>query len=837
MSGREDNNRTLEVMMEAAEGMQNGIIWLRKDGGIISVNTRFAEDLGYASKADFEPKTIFEVNPSTSLLSWKRLWKRLCKEHHFSFDTEQITADEAIYPVTMQVVLLELGHQQICMAVVQNLMEINRYKDLLNLTSELASVGTWEWDLVKDKYFFNDQIYQLLHIPTTMEINKDSIIELIEKRLSEKEAIMLLDKLKQAITSGDAFEVELAVETNKDKYENFMLSALPVWLEDQTIKLYGTLQSLAKVEKRTDELYFTRFCMDHARDMIYWVEPNGNITYVNQITSERLGYTYEELTRMNIKDLSSAQTNIEPKSHWKKLKFNRQLDFETIHLSKDGHEVPVSISANYIHYKGKEFNCAFVRDLSSKKRRDLQIRLAKITLDQSNEMIFWLDKQGSFLYCNDSFIEKTGYERKEIEAMKIFDFFTDTNTEKFQEDWNELLEDRKQDSFERNLKLKDDSVIPCEMTITMIQYEGVEYTSNILRDIGDRKKREKRIKNQLNEIESLRAAAEAENLVLKEEINEEFNFNNIVSRDPNYKKVLRQVEQVADTDATVLILGETGTGKELLARAVHQLSEREDRPMIKVNCGSLPENLIESELFGHERGAFTGAHQRKIGKFERADKGTIFLDEIGELPLDLQSKLLRVLQEGEIERVGGTELINIDVRIIAATNRDLEALVANGKFREDLFYRLNVFPIVNIPLRERREDIPILMKYFVEKYSKKLNKEITEISQNGLNKLMAYDFLGNVRELENMVERSIILTRSKVLDFNTAIFKQNKSAANKSKFKTLEENQRAHIINALKITNGKVSGEDGAAALLDMNDKTLTSRLKKLGIDRKKYAK
>ncbi|MEL7022092.1 MAG: sigma 54-interacting transcriptional regulator, partial [Bacteroidota bacterium] len=242
--------------------------------------------------------------------------------------------------------------------------------------------------------------------------------------------------------------------------------------------------------------------------------------------------------------------------------------------------------------------------------------------------------------------------------------------------------------------------------------------------------------------------------------------SNIISQNAAYQMVLQQIAQVAATNTTVLILGETGTGKELLAKSVHRQSTRMNYPLVKVNCAALPENLIESELFGHEAGAFTGATGQKIGRFELADGGTIFLDEIGELPIELQPKLLRVLQEGEFERVGGSETIKTDVRVIAATNRDLVQLIEKGGFREDLYYRLHVFPIHNIPLRERRDDIPLLVKHFIQKYSKKNSKNIHDIQVKALKKLMGYDFPGNIRELENIVERGIILTQGKKLSLD-----------------------------------------------------------------------
>jgi PAS domain S-box-containing protein len=461
--------------------------------------------------------------------------------------------------------------------------------------------------------------------------------------------------------------------------------------------------------------------------------------------------------------------------------------------------------------------------------------MAKHTLDNSLDMIFWLNFDGSFKYFNDAFVEKTGYSKNEIQQMKAFDFLQNGNIENFQKDWQKLQNGIVMEGLDRNLKTKSGAIMPCELTVTMVKFEGYEFSSNVLRNISERRKKEQQITQHLEEIERLNQITQDENVQLKEAFELEYNFSKIISRDPNYKKILRQVEQVADTEATVLILGETGTGKELLARAIHQLSSRYDKPLIKINCAALPENLIESELFGHEKGAFTGAYQQKIGKFERAHKATVFLDEIGELPLDLQTKLLRVLQEGEIERVGGTTLIQIDARVIAATNRNLEKLVAEGKFREDLFYRLNVFPIHNIPLRERREDIPILVNHFAEKYSKKINKPIKEISQAGLNKLMAYDFLGNVRELENLIERAVILAKSDVLTFDFPL--SSKRIKGSSRFKTMEELQRTHIINALKRANGKVSGKAGAAELLGMNDKTLASRMKKLDINKFDYLK
>ena len=295
--------------------------------------------------------------------------------------------------------------------------------------------------------------------------------------------------------------------------------------------------------------------------------------------------------------------------------------------------------------------------------------------------------------------------------------------------------------------------------------------------------------------------------------------------------LLRQVEQVAPTDATVLIRGETGTGKELLARAIHDLSRRKARPLVKVNCGSIPSGLVESELFGHEKGAFTGATQRRTGRFELAAGGSIFLDEVTELPIDTQVKLLRVLQEGEFERVGSSQTIKVDVRVIAATNRDLREMVRTGALRSDLFYRLNVFPLEVPPLRERKGDIPLLVNFFLSKFAKKLGKTMRGVSQRGMESLTRYGWPGNIRELQNVVERAAIIATGPVLQIDDSKLRSD-GAAEESAVDTLENVERNHILRALGDTNWVVHGKKGAAELLGINPSTLRSRMEKLGIKR-----
>ena len=340
-----------------------------------------------------------------------------------------------------------------------------------------------------------------------------------------------------------------------------------------------------------------------------------------------------------------------------------------------------------------------------------------------------------------------------------------------------------------------------------------------------------KVERQLKEINRYKKQLEEEKVYLKQEIAFLHNNSEIIGNSLGMRKISQLIAQVAPTETTVMILGETGTGKELIARAIHNNSPRKSKLMVKVNCAAIPASLIESELFGHERGSFTGATERRIGKFELAHNGTLFLDEVGEMPWDLQVKLLRALQEKEIERVGGKGTIKVDVRIIAATNRDLEKEMEEGKFRRDLYYRLYIFPIELPPLKDRQDDIPLLASHFIHRYAKKLGKPIQSLSSSALNELIEYNWPGNIRELEHLIERSIILTSGNTIK-QIHLPSKKQGAISKKDFviQTLFENEREHIYNTLKYCNNRVGGEGGAAQLLGVPASTLNSKMKKLKI-------
>ncbi len=355
----------------------------------------------------------------------------------------------------------------------------------------------------------------------------------------------------------------------------------------------------------------------------------------------------------------------------------------------------------------------------------------------------------------------------------------------------------------------------------------------LTQEIAERKKAEESLQGTYAEIKQLKDRLQAENIYLRQEVAQQYNFGEIIGQSPLLSRVFSQVEQVAPMNATVLLLGETGTGKGVVARAIHSRSTRKSRPLITVNCTTLPASLVESELFGRERGAFTGSDARQIGRFELADGGTIFLDEIGEMPLELQCKLLRVIQDGEFERLGSPRTIKTDVRIIAATNRNLTEEVKNGKFREDLYYRLNVFPITMPPLRHRQEDIPLLVNHFVAKFNKKTGRQIESVSKETLTNLQGYHWPGNVRELESVIERAIITSQGsvlQVLDRFDAVRKPE--ASGDGEVKALIELEQDHIHQILKKTGWRIEGKNGAAVLLGLNASTLRARMRKYGIVR-----
>ena len=581
------------------------------------------------------------------------------------------------------------------------------------------------------------------------------------------------------------------------------------------------------------------FAIENTADAMFLVDASGGIIHANTAASKYAGgLAQEDLLGRKVYDFNPGSTAEQWGAVWQKLSREKVVNFEAIFYLKDGSEKPVDLSMNHLEFEGEEYASAICRDISARVRAEQALRASetkfRTLVEGSVQGILVHGGDFRVNFANEAIARMFGYPN--ADAILGIDWLE-----------NAILEEERDESIERfrtvtggrsilnpieaQVIRKDGSPIWVECIYTCIDWQGERALLITATDISERKKAQDELVEALTQVRKLKDRLEMENVYLQDEIKHVHGFDYILTRSNLFLKELKKVEQVAATDATVLIMGETGSGKELIARAVHDSSGRDSRPLVKVNCAALPATLIESELFGHEKGAFTGAIARKIGRFEMADGGTIFLDEIGDLPLELQAKLLRVLQEGEFERLGNPSTIIVDVRVIAATNRNLEREIEEGRFREDLFYRLNVFPIQPPPLRDRREDIPLLVSHFVDKYSSKTGVKIETIPKNMLESLQNYDWPGNIRELENIIERAVIVSGDEELSLGDWLPKSSLPSKDK-KIPTLDQREREHILEALRLTDGRVSGDRGAALLLGIKPTTLDARMKKLGISR-----
>jgi len=491
--------------------------------------------------------------------------------------------------------------------------------------------------------------------------------------------------------------------------------------------------------------------------------------------------------------------------------------------------------------------CAVMVDITERKKMEGALKISETRyrrlFEAAQDGILILDAEtGQIVDVNPFLLEMLGYSHEELLGKKLWEIGTFRDIEASKAISLELKSKGYVRYHDLPLETKEGRTIAVEFVSNVYQVNHHKVIQCNIRDTTERKHTAEALKNSYNELErqtvelrtalaeikTLKDQLEAENIYFREKTKLKGHFVNIIGQSDGLKYVLYRAEQVAPSNTTVLILGETGTGKELIAAAIHNMSPRKERPLITVNCAALPANLIESELFGREKGAFTGADTRQVGRFEIANGSTLCLDEIGELPLELQAKLLRVIQHGEFERLGSSHTIKVDVRIVATTNRDLEEEVRKGRFRQDLYYRLNVFPITVPPLRQRKEDIPLLVGAFIERYARKLGKQITSVQKKTMKTLQDYPWPGNVRELESVLERAAILCSGPVLTLADKLEISTPSVF--SSIRTLEEVERNQMLKILSETRWRIEGKNGAAAILGLNPSTLRARMHKLGI-------
>lgn len=619
-------------------------------------------------------------------------------------------------------------------------------------------------------------------------------------------------------------------------------------LKTNLLRLGPAIENSLKLKKEKDyneknkkDLTKLLTAVEQSSNSIIITDVDGNIEFTNAKFSLLTGYSASEMLGKNPNILKTDFHSTEVYTQlWQIISEGKTWSGEFRNKAKNGHLFWEQATITPIkNSEGTIVNYLAVKeDITELKKNEIILKESEHNLVEAQRIA----KVGSFkldLKTGSGIVSPNFYEIIEI----------DLNEELTLENWRTLVHPN--DKL-NNIKVLDDCIksgekydltyrILTKRTSELKWIHGVgevifekgtpTYFVGTIQDITKAKKSEIELQNSYNEIEQLKRQLETENVFLKEEIALSFNYENLVYASAEISAVLTQVEQVASTKATVLILGETGTGKELIAKAIHNTSNRKNGPLIRVNCAAIPAELLESELFGHKKGSFTGAVKDRIGKFQLADGGTLFLDEIGEMPLELQPKLLRAIQEGEIEPIGSEKVIKLDLRIIAATNRELEKEVKANRFRQDLYFRLNVFPILIPPLRNRTDDIPVLVNYFLDKFCAKYQKNIISISKSDLQQMKVYHWPGNIRELENVMERAVIIADKDTLVLPDFDYKPQPQLAIPTNSKlSLDEVQSNHIINILSQTNWKISGKDGAAALLDIKVSTLRDRMEKLGI-------
>ncbi len=576
------------------------------------------------------------------------------------------------------------------------------------------------------------------------------------------------------------------------------------------------------------------------------IAEDGVYLDVNDALLARLGFSREEMIGKRPEDFVTPSSAVRIAEEFRPaLRRTGRLENKPIaFVTKNGDVVDCMTNAIVEYDPGGKLmhTIAMYSEISDQARANFKYR----SLYRSTPaMLHTVDGDGLIVTVTDHWLQKLGYARNEVIGRPVSDFFSEADQIRFADGGlQDLIRAGDFNNLERQMVTRDGAVL--DLLVSAISHRDADGNVDRLltasKDVTKRLRVERQLRQAFAENARLREELEHERDYLREEVSVALNFGRIVGTSPALQRMLKQVAAVADTPASVLILGESGVGKELVARAIHAQSPRADGPLVKVNCASIPKELFESEFFGHVKGAFTGAYRDRVGRFQLADKGTIFLDEIGEIPLELQGKLLRVLQESEFERVGDDVTKSVDVRVIAATNRSLEQLMVDGEFREDLFYRLSVFPVDVPPLRERGEDIIQLAQHFLEQTCADFGREPMTLTKAQANNLRRYDWPGNIRELKNVIERAVILSTGNVLRLDVSMpdlkpgsattATMNPSGDTVLSEKEMREFQKRNTVAALKQSNWRVSGEGGAADLLGVKPTTLADRIRTFGIKR-----
>jgi PAS domain S-box-containing protein len=730
--------------------------------------------------------------------------------------------------------------------------EQRRHETVLTEGERLSRTGSWLWRPAKNELRWSQQHYRLFGLDAD-EVKPS--LELFWQHVHPEDRTALEQIVQRALEEKKDFESEFRVVRKDGSVRHVYGIAHAVVNESgEMVEFIGTMMDVSDQKRIEEDLRIQKAHFEKlfelAPEAIVLRDPRDRVLRANREFTKLFGYSVEEAIGRNIHDLIVPDgLSCQSDELREALRRGERINAELVRRRKDGKQLQVSFVAAPVSAGGNEPEIyGIYRDITERKKAEEKLRRSEAYLAEGQR----ITHTGSWARC-----VRTGDIYWSEESLRIFGVSPDTKPTA--EVFRNCLHPDDRDSVEETLRNAIARRIDFERDYRIIRPDGsvrhvhvighpvtnaagevTEFVGTHV-DITEQLQSQAALEKAFEEIKELKDRLYQENLALREEIDTTSMFEEIIGKSDVLRSVLAQVETVAQTDSTVLIYGETGTGKELIARAIHNLGQRSDQAFVKLNCAAIPTGLLESELFGHEKGAFTGAIAQRVGRFELANHGTVFLDEIGEIPLELQPKLLRVLQEREFERLGSSRTLATDARLIAATNRDLGAMVAEQKFRSDLFYRLDVFPIHVPPLRERKEDIPLLVRHFVQQFSRRLGKNIDSIPPNTMTSLCEYQWPGNIRELQNVIERAVIVSSGPVLKVNISDLRsievaparpmENGQSPDAQRARSaMDEKERREILGILEQTRWTVGGPDGAAARLGLKRSTLQYRMRKLGI-------
>ncbi|MEN6331578.1 MAG: sigma 54-interacting transcriptional regulator [Smithella sp.] len=842
------------------ETMQEGAVTMTTDGNILYCNNRFAQ-LIKMRPAQVINLSIYDV----ILPADKKLFEGILQDTGKG-ELSLCAKDETHIPVYLSCSSLELDDTPSVSMVVTDLTEQKRNEEILQaekLSRSILDQAT-EVIIVCDEKGQITRASRMAHELCGTNLLCHYFDDIFSLAVSREDAPSPRFSIATPLQGEIVISVEVSFLRDDGKVFELLLSARPLF--DQLKKIAGcvvTLVDITEMKKSAAALLESKErykeLVTNANSIIIRMDQKGTITFFNEFAQKFFGYAPDEILGKDIKILipqvsSSGKNLVEMADN-----ILRNPDaFEEVineNIRKNGECVWILWSNKAIRDADGNIigNLAVGRDITRRKHAEEALHISETRyrrlFETSRDGILILDADtGQISDVNPFLMEMLGYSHEDFLGKKLWDIGAFKNIGATQDVFFELQANGYVRYEDLPLETKDGRPIAVEFISNVYRVNSHKVIQCNIRDITDRKlaaealqkahdeleqrvdERTLELRTALAKIKVMKNQLEAENIYFRQEIKMRHRFKNILGKSDGLEYVLYRAEQVAPTNTTVLILGETGTGKELIAEAIHNMSPRKDRPLFTVNCAALPANLIESELFGREKGAFTGADTRQIGRFEIANGSTLCLDEIGELPLEMQAKLLRAIQHNEFERLGSSRTIKVDTRILATTNRDLEEEVRKGRFRQDLYYRLNVFPITVPPLRQRVEDIPILVTAFVERYAREMGKSITSIPKETMEALQNYPWPGNVRELESVIERAIILCHGTSLQLADKLEIASPTLA--STVKTLEEMERNQILKTISETSWRIEGKDGAATILGLHPSTLRARMHKLGIMR-----